>query len=152
MSTPATPSADVVNPLVREIFGDFLGIPIMSGEVSAQGSAGQPVYAMVRFVGGWTGALEVQFSNLMALRTAGAMFELELGELEEEEILDAVGEVANLIAGALLPHLPASSNLDTPEVTGVEVARQSFGGQTAHPFLSECSDQLPFRVVIHRQD
>jgi chemotaxis protein CheX len=53
----------------------------------------------------------------MAVAIAAAMFEMEPDELSEDEVRDAFGEVANLLAGQFKLDLPEGCALSLPTVT-----------------------------------
>lgn len=71
----------------------------------------------VHISGGWQGAICAECSYEMAVAIAAAMFEMEPEEMSEDEVRDAYGEVANLLAGQLKNDLPEGSSLSLPTVT-----------------------------------
>jgi len=87
----------------------------------------------------------VDCSESLARRLGAAMFDTDEEELSDEEIEDALGEVANIIGGNIKALLPGPSKLGLPEIDakvsedprGAVVVKQAF----------ECTGE-PFRVVF----
>lgn len=87
----------------------------------------------------------VDCSETLARRLGAAMFDTEEDELSDEEVEDALGEVANIIGGNIKALLPGPSKLGLPEIDfkvtdvprGSVVVKQAF----------ECTGE-PFRVAL----
>jgi chemotaxis protein CheX len=107
-SEPGLPLAEIT----EEIFADFLSIPVTAkpGAEALQYS----VTAVVCIQGTWQGWVILSCSNQLAISCAASMFEMPEDELEEAEVMDAWGEVANLVGGALLGHLPKGCQVGLP--------------------------------------
>lgn len=83
----------------------FDGAPMPSGPV---------LVGRVRFHGAWTGALDVWCSDDGARRAATAMFGVE--PEHADDLRDAVGELANMVAGNFKVLLPGPTTISTPRV------------------------------------
>ena len=90
--------------------------------------------AAVHFTGEWEGALVVACDSQFGREAAAAMFGSEPDAVDDEEFCDALGELANIVAGNVKPLLPGAASLSLPTVvTGADVhvgvlgARQSVG-------------------------
>jgi chemotaxis protein CheX len=68
----------------------------------------------VQLTRAWEGAAVVRCSYKLASHLASTMFGTE--ELAEEEVTDAIGELANLTAGAVQALTPSPSELSPPSV------------------------------------
>ena len=77
---------------------------------------GYPLVSTARFTGVWTGALHVFCSPRSALGWASAMFDILPGHCADEDVVDAVAELANILAGGLLESLPFGTVLTPPTV------------------------------------
>ena len=86
----------------REVFATMLGLPLEI-EPSVMKKAIEPetfdgVVALVGVAGSWTGTGHISCSALFAQQLAGALLTSEYDSVNEE-VLDAVAEVANMIIG-----------------------------------------------------
>jgi chemotaxis protein CheX len=77
--------------------------------------------ASVGISGTWNGRIEVRLDKNLAYRAAAAMLMQPVQEISEADMLDAIGEIANMVAGVIKPSLPRPTNMTTP-TTGVEPA------------------------------
>ena len=75
------------------------------------------ITSCVHISGTWQGAVAAECSYEMAVAIASAMFEMEPDEMSEDEVRDAFGEVANLLAGQFKTELPEGCSLSLPTVT-----------------------------------
>lgn len=74
------------------------------------------VTGCVNISGAWEGTVVLDCSEDMAKQAAVVMFEMELDEIGEEEINDAVGELANMLGGNIKSLLPEPCKLSLPVV------------------------------------
>jgi len=86
----------------REVFETMLNLPLVVDQ-SVMRQAIEPetfhgVVALVGVAGSWTGTGHIACSPLFAQRLAGALLMTEYDSVNEE-VLDAVAEVANMIVG-----------------------------------------------------
>lgn len=103
--------------------------------------------ARVRISGPWEGTLILRCHPASARRWAEAMLELNSGGLSDEAVNDALGELANMVAGNVKGLLAGDSRLSLPIVsvwylpeaprTGrvVAAARVKSGDDILHAFL-----------------
>ena len=86
------------------------------------------VSAMVGIVGTWTGAGAVSCDEALACRLAGAMLMSQYDKVDED-VLDAMGEIANMVIGNIKTNLEADlghMQLGVPTVTyGKDFATRS---------------------------
>lgn len=71
--------------------------------------------AFIALTGGWNGTLTVECSREQARCFASAMLGMSAEELEPADITDAVGEIANIVAGNLKVLFPGA-RLGLPSV------------------------------------
>ena len=100
----------------------------------------------VQLTGAWEGASVVRCSYRLASHLASTMFGTE--ELAVEEVCDAIGELANLTAGAVQAMMPAPSELSPPSVIEGKdykliLPRSSIMNQAHFRFNDE-----PFTIVV----
>jgi chemotaxis protein CheX len=84
----------------EEVFSVMLGIDLAAGETQT-GGAGQDhsgVVAVLGLTGEWGGAGQVSCESGLALEIAARLLMSEYAEVDED-VLDAIAEVANMIVG-----------------------------------------------------
>lgn len=74
------------------------------------------ISSRVAIHGAWNGSAVVLLDQEAARQLAARMLDTAPDELSREEILDAAGEIANILGGNLKSMLPQPSQLGLPEV------------------------------------
>jgi len=107
--------------VVAQIWSAYLDVDGTGGlNVVPATSARTPVTASVPMTGAYTGHVAMATSGTSARRVASLMLELETTSIHEDDVIDAVGELANIIAGnvkALLPQ-PTVSGIPSVNLDG----------------------------------
>ena len=80
------------------------------------------VRAQVALNGAWKGEVMLFVAPELAREMAGVMTQSDPQTMGREESFDAVGELANMIAGNLKPLLPGARSLSMPKVSDQGVA------------------------------
>ncbi len=88
---------------------------------AAQEGQAQMICAEIRFKGAWKGQVMLQVEPSLAREMAAVMMMKELEDTEQGEGMDAVGELANMIAGNLKPLLPGHRAMTLPQVSQQEL-------------------------------
>jgi hypothetical protein len=90
---------------------------------SAAGVEGLPqmVRAEISFKGAWKGQVMLQIEPALAREMAALMMCKDPEETADTETFDAVGELANIIAGNLRPLMPGYRAMTLPRVTQEEL-------------------------------
>lgn len=100
-----------------EVFGTMMGLKCGLAEDAGM-VEGETVAALIGLAGALTGNVVVQCSKAGAMRACGAMTGVESTEVDAT-VRDAMGEVANMVAGAWKgydPELTSKCLLSTPTV------------------------------------
>lgn len=106
---------------VREIFGtmvgleDLLHLPIQIDPVN---NFTDCVSSLVGLAGSYNGLVSLHMPSSLALTATSSMLGLEVNELDDD-VNDAMGEIANMIAGSFKQHLSKGGmdvHLSTPSV------------------------------------
>ena len=106
----------------------------------------------VHVSGNWDGVVSLECGYGMAVDIAAAMFEMEAEELSEDEVRDALGEVANLLAGQFKADLPEGCNLSLPTVTkGLDYLINVPGSQLAQRVCARQGGQCVIVSVFERR-
>jgi chemotaxis protein CheX len=111
-------AAPLIDAAVGEIFGMMLGMEATVIDSCAIRDGKELVSAIVGFAGVMTGNCIIQMHESTALRVTGAMLGTTLAEMNDS-VKDAVGEVANMVAGGWknkLPEVASQCLLSVPTV------------------------------------
>jgi len=116
-------NADMIGAIVastREVFSMMLGIEVEAGEpfVGESASTESGVLALVGLAGSWVGTGSLSCSTALACHIASQMLMAPCPGINDE-VLDAVAEIANMIIGNVKTQLEATLGnmaLSTPTV------------------------------------
>ena len=134
---------DDLSQMVDDLFTTMLGMPVDSTQESAEPPT-NALQASVQIRGDWTAMLQIIASKEFASHAANAMFGVDPSELTEDEILDALGEVANVIGGNAKGVVDKDCSLTIPCVGGyAKTEAQSNTTQLSYQFRGE-----PMHVVL----
>jgi chemotaxis protein CheX len=86
--------------------------------------------ASVEIRGEWDGAVTLEMSPAAARTAARTM--LTAREVDHEDVLDALGELVNMIGGNIKSLLPSGSTLGLPMVSSTPVSPSAPTGSTEH--------------------
>lgn len=92
------------------------GAGLADAGLAGAGLAGAVVTATVRILGAWRGCVVLTTPEPLARAAAAAMLGVRTEQLSRADVADAVGELANVVAGNLKSLLPAPSTLSLPAV------------------------------------
>jgi chemotaxis protein CheX len=87
---------------------DVIPIPMVPSPASLTGT--------VFISGQWNGLVSLTCSSVAAVRAAALMFAADLEEVDQGDVLDAVGELVNIVGGNLKGMLPSPTGLSLPSV------------------------------------
>jgi hypothetical protein len=93
----------------------MLGMPVMQQQGKLDLGPGA-LAARVRISGLWDLSLVLRCQREVAMRWAAAMFNRNTAETTNEDLRDAMGELANMVAGNLKGLLPGEFRLGLPVV------------------------------------
>lgn len=91
--------ADDIAQMMNDLFSSMLEMPLNAEPEQTTDVSSRDVQATIRISGDWTAECHVLVSDELAARIASDMFGAPSSELTNEEILDALGEVVNVIGG-----------------------------------------------------
>jgi chemotaxis protein CheX len=97
------------------------------------------VNVTIHYAGAWKGALLLECTREQACFFMGRLLGIEPPEELNDDVRDAVGELANMIAGNLKPVLPPGVALSMPTlVEGTDYALRVLGGNLASMVAFGC--------------
>lgn len=125
MTSTVTIAPDHVVQIAGDVWDTFLGMPLRTSpavrpvaqDQAVQDHAQHEAHASVHISGTWNGSVTLSCSRELVRRAAGAMFQAHPDELDEAEIRDAFGELANMVGGQVKSLLPEPSQLSLPAVS-----------------------------------
>jgi chemotaxis protein CheX len=140
--------------MIETVLGSLIELPLE--ECQAMGrdlwKGDVRMTACVHINGSWNGMIYCEADVAKAVELAGAMFQMDTDELAEDEVRDAFGEIANLMAGQYKNELPEGALLTLPIVTkGSDFYINVPGGHLSE-MLTVTHGEYPFMVrVIERR-
>lgn len=106
------------------------------------------VAASVQITGAWHGALVLFCPATLARRWASVMFGITSEEASDELVQDALGELANILAGGVKALIPGTCTLTLPTVAdGAVFTLRIRGSYVVSEVWFECEGH-PFRVSL----
>lgn len=122
---------DLIND-TRNVFSTMLGLELMHLplEVDPMKHFNDCISAMVGLAGTYNGLVSIHQPVSLGTRLASVMLDMELEE-GDRDVLDALGEVANMVAGNFKQHLSKGGSdvrLSTPSVA------------TGHDYFINCKE------------
>ncbi len=146
---------DEVVQVVNSIWNSILGLEVT---VESAGSARErlegerTLTACVHVTGDFEGATLVFCTARLAREFAAIMFETPADALSVEDVQDALGELANMIAGNIKPLLEGSSRLSLPSVVeGLDYRLIVPGSRALSQVGLQCQGE-PLHVTIVQRE
>lgn len=116
MSIPA-PTDDDLRIIAEQVWSSYLDPEGMSPLIALPSeSSSSDVSASVSVTGAWWGHVVIRCSSTAARNAAAALLGVELHDATNEDVTDAVGELANIIGGNVKCLLPEPCALSLPSV------------------------------------
>lgn len=137
-----------VTGVVTSVFENMLGVPAGLSADNVEPMSDVSVVSCVQISGTWNGAVVLEFTEVLAKRIAVLMFGSPANEATPAEICDAVGELANMIGGALKMLIPEPAQISLPAVTqGGHLRLSILGGAQPHRLEYACEGMV-FQIRI----
>jgi chemotaxis protein CheX len=155
MQPPITPVeiAAIISATTEKVFTTMLGLEVQAGPVNAQATLTNEegkVVCLVGFAGQWSGSGSISCSASLACAISGKLLLADYTAVNDD-VLDAMGEMANMIVGNFKDEAAAALgplSLSTPTVIyGNNFQTRNWNGQSwiAVPF---CCEGERFEVKI----
>jgi CheY-specific phosphatase CheX len=143
------PDEMAMDDIVSSVLAGAAGYGV-DGGTAKPAAKGDCLRAEVRFLGDWTGCVRVDMRPELARLLAGAMLHRPMDDVDEVTSMDAVGELANMIAGHLRPPLEGARSLGVPTVMRRSLSEASDGALLDRNF--ECAGrQISVRLLAEPQ-
>jgi chemotaxis protein CheX len=112
---PEAVSLNVVIKIVESIFLTMMDVEVSVSE-SASVPAGDRITAAVYLEGDWNGAVSIECSHPQACSFAGSFLGMDAPEIVDDDVRDALGELANMIGGNIKSVIGTDIRLSMPSV------------------------------------
>jgi len=129
-----------VSSVTETVWSELLGLRLEPAAKAATQPNGSSLTAIIHIEGAWTGAAVLSCSRNLAKTAASIMFSLDGQEPANDEVRDALGELANVIGGNLKAMLPGPSHLSLPTVVEGDA------------YLVSVSESVPYHAAHFRCD
>lgn len=106
------------------------------------------VGALVRFEGAWNGALVIECSLDQAFDVTNRLMRIERPSAFDDNVVDALGELANMIGGNLKALLPPRNILSVPSVFLNCVAIEQLSNLSESARITVQSEIGPFSIRL----
>lgn len=100
--------------MVQDVLTTMLELPHQSFDGLPEPNAPNQLMAAVRISGSWQATLQIYACEKLARRIACAMFAQAADVLDDEDVLDAFGEVVNVIGGNVKGMIDQDCTLSLP--------------------------------------
>ncbi len=101
--------------LIADVFSTMLGSEAWPDEQTSE-TEPYPILGAVFFAGAWKGAVQIGFEPALAYHITAHLMSAPAPEQVDSDVVDAVGEVVNMIAGNLKSTLPGGAVMSMPAV------------------------------------
>jgi chemotaxis protein CheX len=137
---------------VREIFTSMVGMELspVSRQIDAVSVFRDSVTAMVGLAGVYNGLISINTPSGVAKTITSNMLGMEVSEIDDE-VIDALGEIANMIGGSFKHHFVKDGHevrLSTPSVITGEEYAVSVGSMPDSLTISYESGEEQFTVSV----
>ena len=140
--------------IMESIWDSILGLPLRRADAASCDLRPRSlVTGCVLITGAWQGAMTVECSAALARRIASVLFGIDPGRATEEDVQDALGEIANMAGGNVKSLLPAPSAISLPAVAEGNDYRMGVpGGRSVSRASFTCEGEPLLVTLIERDD
>ena len=101
--------------IAKDVFGTMVDMSICSLEMSWP-PQGELVTSAIYFTDPWKGALIVECTVPLAFAFTSRLMSVDIPTSVDDDVCDAMGELANMIAGNLKALMPSTVGISVPSV------------------------------------
>jgi chemotaxis protein CheX len=128
--------------VIETVWTSMLGLELEPTDAPFD-AAGRTLTGTVQITGCWEGAVMVRVCSEHARVVAATMFGLEPDELGDDEVRDALGEMANMVGGNVKGLLAGDGTLSLPTVTaGGDYTVSVPGGHLVRRLEYRCGEHV----------
>lgn len=102
---------DTIQSIAEQVLNDFLGLKMAPAtDPGPEPPAGSRIF----ITGAWDGSVSLRCTEALGRRVASGMFGVGPDRVSDEDVQDALGELANILGGNIKPLFPAPNHLSLP--------------------------------------
>jgi len=109
-------TTDTLHEVVDSVWVSMLGLDMAPSGSEYNPNGDKQLTGCVTITGTWQGAVMIELPEPLARVAAATMFGLTDDELGDEEVLDSLGELANMIGGNIKGLIEGDCKLSLPTV------------------------------------
>jgi chemotaxis protein CheX len=140
-----TVSPEAIGELTRAVAETVLNMSLEPLDSVGPTTARESMFAWVNITGGWDGSVIIGCSQALAQRAAGVMFDVAPADATPSDVIDAVGELANVLGGNVKGLVPGPSVLSIPTVS-----RGQGPGAGGREMWFECGGEPLVVILVDR--
>jgi chemotaxis protein CheX len=140
---------DKLRESIETIWSTMLGMEVAPGAEMAT-NRNQPSFltGCIQITGAWNGAVSVDCSGKLAQTIGATMFGVEFDQTTPDQVIDALGELVNIVSGNIKSFLPEPSQLSLPSVAeGTDYFFRVVGSRQLAKLTYTCQGE-PFQITI----
>jgi chemotaxis protein CheX len=139
-TSEVTDFGPVVNQIVEHVFQTMMGMDVKAVEVPFP-PAGELITAAISLAGTWKGAVLVECGLNEAFLFTSRMIGIDLPTSLNDDVRDALGELANMVGGNLKSVLPGGVGLSLPTVVwGQDYTMQICRAGKSRRWIFQCPE------------
>ena len=144
-------SVEIVTQIVESIFVTMMDLEVSASETLCI-PAGDRVTSSVYLEGDWNGAVSIECNRQQACLFAGRLLAMDPPATVDDDVRDALGELANMIGGNLKSSMDANARLSMPSViVGGDYELRICGSETRNRLAFQL-DGGNFWVTVSAKD
>jgi chemotaxis protein CheX len=130
----------IVNQIVEHVFQTMMGIEVKAVDVPFP-PVGELITAVISLAGAWKGAVLVQCGLDAAYFFTSRMLGIDPPTALNDDVRDALGELANMVGGNLKSVLPGGVGLSLPTVVwGQDYSMQICRAGSENRWIFQCPE------------
>lgn len=143
-------SRTIVEQVTQSVWQAISSEPLLTAHERVTADTGEGYFAgVVTITGDWEGAVTVECSPPLAVRTATKILQSDVAT--REDVCDALGEIANMIGGNIKAMLSGTCHLSLPSVVSGDDFRTRFPGtEKLYTLRFQCAGDAIIVSVLKR--
>lgn len=134
--------------IAQTIWESVLQMPLEPADGTPPAADAATLVASISFSGAWHGEVMATLSEALGRRIAGAMLHLDPGSVAAEDVLDAIGEIVNMLGGNVKALMPPPCQLSLPRVTTVRIGSAAEEQAEPRESLHFRCDDYPIEIAL----
>ena len=131
----------------RELWTAQLGLTV-APPVAANGDQEKCWASCVKISGAWQGAILLECSESILRHAAATLFAADGEDTPEDELQDAIKELAEMFGKKLRPYLPGEIKISRPSIVEDETSCKALNGMLGLSELKMSCEGRPVRIVL----